>query len=50
MVPKDGLNLYIAGVEGWVLPERELSKHRKKTRVNNVEILKITLYSVYSSD
>lgn len=26
MVPKDGLNLYMAGVEGWVLPERELSE------------------------
>ena len=25
MVPKDGLNLYMAGVEGWVLPDRELS-------------------------
>ena len=31
MVPKDGLNLYMAGVDGWVLPERELStKHTEK--------------------
>lgn len=25
MVPKVGLNLYMAGVDGWVLPDREVS-------------------------
>lgn len=25
MVPKDGLNLYMAGVDGWVLPDSEVS-------------------------
>lgn len=37
MVPKDGRNLYMAGVDGWVLPERELStththKHNKEIK------------------
>lgn len=35
MVPKDGLNLYMAGVEGWVLREIEFSVIQRKISVTN---------------
>lgn len=35
MVPKDGLNLYMAGVEGWVLREIEFSGMQRNLSVTN---------------
>lgn len=54
MVPKDGLNLYMAGVEGWVLPERELSTthtHTDQIRVINKELTEshVVVESILSS-
>lgn len=44
MVPKDGLNLYMAGVEGWVLREIEFSAIQRKISVTNA-VKKRCLYS-----
>lgn len=43
MVPKDGLNLYMAGVEGWVLREIEFSVIQRNISVTSA--VKRCLYS-----